>query len=167
MAMTATTEKVGMGEIHVSKGSVTWECAGIGCGVCVALLDPTTKVSGMVHYVLPAVPSSKECANPVKYAEPALTGLIAQMVEAGAAREAIIAAYAGGATSLGDKEQNQDMGARNTEATANLLSRLGVRTVASDTGTHFGRTMTLSTASGVVRVGVATGGETVLCTLRG
>ncbi len=127
-----------MGELAVSAQAGD-ELVAIGLGSCIglALADADAGVAGLAHVVLPE--SAGKPGPTGKFADLAVPDLIANMVDAGAAKRRLQAVLIGGARMF-TVGASLDIGARNTEAVRDALEREGVRIHAEEVGGNRGRT---------------------------
>lgn len=154
--MTAPPEEarrvaVGIGQVAVTKDrSSVLVAYGLGSCVGVSIFDPTARVAGMVHVLLPAAEGKASAATePGRYADTGLDALLAQMAKLGALRARLIVKVAGGASVLGAANAEKfKIGERNAEAIKERLRHHGLRLAAEDLGGVRGRTMELHSATG-------------------
>lgn len=165
--MTTTQVLVRLAEIQVLEGDAVLACVGLGSCVGVAIYDPTTKVNGMAHIVLPeAISDAPE--RPGKYANTAVKYLVETMERLGADRSRMVAAVGGGAqVCFGPTVPTMlALGVRNVQAVHESLKRHKVRCLGEDVGGNTGRTLTFDSSTGKVMVRTATTPDRVLCTLK-
>lgn len=160
---------VGMAEIQVAKGPTQYNCLGLGSCIGLVFFDRANDVIGMVHIMLPEAFKNKPVDKLGKFADTGIKELLNQMVALGADTKRLVVAYAGGAQVFkfgtgGDSRM--DVGARNCEAVGAELKRLGLKTLATDIGGSNGRTVTVDSATGIVKVRTVVTGERVLCNLK-
>ena len=89
--------KVGMADLNICKSPDVLTTIGLGSCIGIALYDPTTKISGLAHIMLP---DSTQIRNNSKSAESAGAAehtLYDDMIKAGANRSKLVAKIAGGA----------------------------------------------------------------------
>ncbi len=150
--------KVWMADSNIVKHPDSIRTTGLGSCVGVTMYDPTTKIAGMAHVMLPSSSLAKnddfKCA---KYADTALPELLDMVTKAGASRSRIVAKMAGGAQmfNFGGNSDTMRIGPRNVEACKDALKKLGIRVVAEDTGGNCGRTIELYTDTGVLTIRTA------------
>lgn len=156
---------IGLAELQATSAAAMLTCLGLGSCVSVCALDPEANVSGMAHIMLPKS-AETQVDKPAKFADTGVTELVQSMEKLGASRERLVVAVAGGA-SVGNPDQNWDLGKRNSEAVIEQINRLGIKCVAHDLGGSQGRTVTMSSDTGSVVVRTISKGEDVLCSLRG
>lgn len=168
--MTASRHMVGMAEISVAKGPALYTCLGLGSCIGLALYDPSADVSGMVHIMLPEKFPNRPIDKPGKFADTGIPELLALMERYGANTRGLKAAYAGGAQVFkfgqGATDTKLEVGLRNASAVQELMSKLGIRPLATDVGGSVGRTVTFCTISGEFKVRTVNAGEKLLCKLR-
>lgn len=137
--------KVGMADLKTCLPPNGVTTLGLGSCVGIALRDPTTKVGGLAHIMLPdstAISNSKQ--NVAKFADTGIEELVRQMEALGAKRNRIVAKIAGGATMFqfqGRASSAMQVGDRNVEATKKKLGELKIPILAEDTGANYGRTV--------------------------
>jgi len=160
---------VGMSEIHVAKGPAIFTCLGLGSCIGLAALDVTTDVAGMIHIMLPEAFPDKPVDKLGKFADTGIKEWLRLLERAGAQTSRMKIAYAGGAQVFkfgANADSRLDVGARNATAVAEHLKRLGLRALAIDVGGSSGRTVTLDTVTGLMRVRTVAAGEKELVNLR-
>ena len=89
--------KVGMADLKVCKCPDSLTTLGLGSCVGVALYDPISKVSGLLHCMLPDSTQIRNNSNVAKFADTGIDELIRQMVALGANKSRLVAKIAGGA----------------------------------------------------------------------
>lgn len=137
--------KVGMADLKtcVSPNGIT--TLGLGSCVGVAIRDPSNKIGGLAHVMLPDSTAIKNGQlNVAKFADTGIVELVKQMEKLGAKRSRMVAKIAGGATMFTFQGGNSTMGQvgqRNVEATKMKLKELKIPILAEDTGANYGRTV--------------------------
>lgn len=143
--------KVGMADLNVTTHPGVLTTLGLGSCIGIALYDPSTKIAGLAHIMLPDSTQIKNNSNVAKFADTATVQLLAQMIKIGAKRTQIKAKLAGGAQMFAFNDQTNEMmriGVRNAQAAQTILRKLGVPILAQDTGANYGRTIELYTDDG-------------------
>ena len=142
--------KVGMADLQVCKSPDVLTTLGLGSCVGVALYDPITKVSGLLHLMLPDSTKIRNNENLAKFADTGIQELIRQMLLIGANRSRIVAKIAGGAQMFAMKSTNDllRVGERNIEAAKENLIKSNIRIMVEDTGYNYGRTVELHAENG-------------------
>jgi chemotaxis protein CheD len=156
--------RVGMAETClVTRPGAILVSYGLGSCIGIALFDPVARVGGMAHIMLPTAGSARPPHNRAKYADSAVSDLVARMERAGADRRRIVAKIAGGAQMFSAAglhgagehpilSSGKSIGRRNAEAVRNVLAELEIRVTGADIGGDYGRTLKLDTADGGVTV---------------
>jgi chemotaxis protein CheD len=128
----------------------------VGLGSCVAILlhDPTARVGGLAHTLLPSPALARADGNPAKFPQSAVPRLLRLMEADGARVERITARLAGGASMFAALAPpgTVQMGERNLLAARQALQAHSVPVVAEAVGGDFGRTVRLCVADGRVEV---------------
>lgn len=135
--------KVGMADLNVCTSPDSIITLGLGSCVGAVLYDPSTKICGMVHVMLPDSTTISQNSNLAKFADTGVEELLKRVVAKGAKKEKLVAKIAGGAQmfSANTNSPSLQVGRRNVEAVKAKLSQLGIRLVAEDTGENYGRTV--------------------------
>ena len=143
---------VGVADLQVSrdpsKSIITYA---LGSCIGVTLYDPTAKVAGMLHFMLPEsnVSAEKAAANPAMFGDLGLPILFDKLIAAGAKRERLIVCAAGGAEVLAD-DGHFRIGSRNRTVLRKILWKLNILLAADDTGGQHSRTMTIRLSDGQI-----------------
>ena len=143
--------KVGMADLKICKAPDALTTIGLGSCIGIALYDPSTKISGLAHIMLPDSTQIRNNSNVAKFADTGIQKLYDDMIKAGANKSRIVAKIAGGAKMFelsGGSDSSINVGQRNAEASKAKLKELGVRLVAEDTGLNYGRTVELYSENG-------------------
>ena len=135
--------KVGMADLKVCSSPDSLITLGLGSCVGIAIRDPSTKIGGLAHVMLPDSTQIKDNSNIYKFADTGITELVRQMVSKGANKARMEAKIAGGAQMFAFQSKNMltRVGERNVEATKKKLRELNIRIIAEDTGDSYGRTV--------------------------
>ncbi len=135
--------KVGMADLNICKSPDSITTLGLGSCVGIALRDPTTKIGGLAHVMLPDSTTIKNNSNIPKFADTGIEELVKQVVAAGASRARLVAKIAGGAQMFAfqGKSDMIRVGERNVEATIKKLKELKIPILAQETGENYGRTV--------------------------
>jgi len=138
------------GHIHVSieKCLITTIVAS---SVAVALWDADLGIGGMNHFMLPAEVGRDAKAATPRYATPAMSGLLRQMLDAGARLDSLRAKIFGGACVIDgplDSDAFHDLGRRNAEAARARLTAEGIPIVEEQLGGAHGRKVTFRSENG-------------------
>ncbi len=158
--------KVGMADIKtcVSPDGVT--TLGLGSCVGIAIRDPSTKIGGLAHIMLPDSKAMRnEHLNLAKFADTGIEELVSQMEKLGARRSRMVAKIAGGATMFSFHGSNTaigQVGQRNVEATKEKLKQLKIPILAEDTGANYGRTVIFYPETGEFHIRAVGRSESVI-----
>lgn len=146
--------KVGMADLSIACAPDILTTLGLGSCVGIALYDPSTKIGGLAHIMLPDSTQIKNNENKAKFADTAIIVLVNEMVKIGARRNRIVAKIAGGAHMFEFKNMDDMMriGTRNVAAVIKHLNEMKIPVIAQDTGKSYGRTIELHTLTGTLRV---------------
>lgn len=139
-----------MADLKTCKSPEVLTTLGLGSCVGVAIYDPVSRISGLLHCMLPDSTQFRNNSNTAKYADSGIDELISQMVKLGANRARLVAKIAGGAQMFAMKTNNDTLrvGERNVEAVKKKLSELNIRLLAEDCGLNYGRTVEFYSETG-------------------
>ena len=174
---------VEMAEVRVST-RLTDHIVAYGLGACVGicLYEPSLKVAGMGHVVLPeqrrfetGAAANIAIASPGKFADSAVPLLIDEIARSGGLRHNLRAAIVGGAQIFGiaaglpgagsGLPSALEIGERNAHAIRAALELHGIPLCASDIGGSHGRTVVFRVSAGAVVVKAIGGSARVLTVL--
>lgn len=153
--------KVGMADYKVGRNPDSLISYGLGSCVGIALFDPTAKVGGLAHIMLPDSTQARSADNLAKFADTALPVMLNEIIKLGGLKARIIAKIAGGSQMFTFTNTTDIMrvGERNAEAVRSVLKKLEIKVIAEDTGGNYGRTVELKLDTGVFRVKTIDKGE--------
>lgn len=143
--------KVGMADLNICKEPDALTTIGLGSCIGIALYDPSTKISGLAHIMLPDSTQIRNNSNIAKFADTGIQKLYDDMIAAGANKRKLVAKIAGGAKMFelsNSASQGINIGEKNAIASRAKLKELGIPLVAEDTGLNFGRTVELYSETG-------------------
>ena len=143
--------KVGMADLKICKCPDVLTTIGLGSCIGIALYDPTTKISGLAHIMLPDSTQIRNNTNVAKFADTGIQKLYDDMIAAGACRSKLVAKIAGGAKMFelsNASSESINIGEKNAIASREKLKELGIPLIAEDTGLNFGRTVELNSETG-------------------
>lgn len=144
----AQSFQLGIADLVVTKPPAVLVTLGLGSCIGLVIYDQISRITGMVHIMLPDSREAKNIPKPGKFADTAVPLLIEELLKLGANKAQLRAKMAGGAQMFampGKESPMFSVGARNVEATTKLLTGVGIRIVASDTGGNKGRTVEFNT----------------------
>ncbi|HEY3325192.1 MAG TPA: chemotaxis protein CheD [Planctomycetota bacterium] len=146
--------RVGVGELYVSRNSnEILTTYGLGSCVAVAAYDGAACVGGLAHIQLsePRGPADREAESVWAYAEYGVPELISQMYSAGATRQRLNIALAGGAI-VADPDRYFQIGRKNILAVKRVLWQHGlIPSRQALGGTHW-RTVKLHVSTGRISI---------------
>lgn len=150
---------VGLAESAISRNPEDVLVAyGLGSCIGVAMIDPISKFSGLLHAVLPRAGDGAASSdiNPDKYVENGIEHLLAALIKSGASPSRLIIRVVGGANMVMASELTQafNIGTRNIEAALGTLNRLRLPITTAEVGGHTGRTVRVYVAESRVTVRV-------------
>ena len=149
------TYHVGMADLIVINAPAKLITLGLGSCIGLVIFDPTAKIAGMVHIMLPDSRGSKGSEKIGKFADTAVSALIDELIKKGASKARMKAKIAGGAQMFSLPGTTTDflaVGSRNVKETTTLLHQAGIPLVASDTGGNKGRTVEFSTSTWMLTI---------------
>jgi len=152
---------VGLGELTVTKdASVILTCNGLGSCIAMCVYDPSLKLGGMAHMLLPTCRSKNDTMSaPSKYIDTGAPLLISRMLKQGSVKQNLVIKIAGGANMLsipGDYS-HLDIGKKNIEEIKATLIRENLAICGSDVGGGFGRTVQFYVENGRITVRTVSG----------
>lgn len=159
--MSNNTLQVGIAELKVGKAPQKITTIGLGSCVGVTLYDPSSKIGGMVHIMLPNSKEIKNNDNAAKFADTGVPKLVQEVLKKGANKNHLVAKIAGGAQMFNLATGNNALriGDRNIIAVKDVLRNLNIPIKANDTGQNYGRTIILDLETGGVLVRTIGKGE--------
>lgn len=149
---------VGISDCKVTRdASAVLVTYALGSCIAVAMHDPVTKVSGLLHYMLPesAIDTNKAEQNPFMFADTGIPRLLDAVKAAGADGKRMVVRLTGGAQVL-DSQGVFQIGKRNYLAARRILWKAGILIAAEAVGGEVSRTTRLDAATG--RLWVREGG---------
>ncbi|MDX2060166.1 MAG: hypothetical protein SFV24_20330, partial [Gemmatimonadales bacterium] len=89
--MTEPRIVVRVSELIVTEAPATLMAIALGSCVAVALHDPTTRIGGLAHVLLPSQAMGRIAGQPGRYAQTAVPALVERMIARGARTPSIVA----------------------------------------------------------------------------
>lgn len=156
--------RVGMSELKTAFNPDSLITLGLGSCVGVCVFDPRIRLGGLAHVMLPDSTQVRDVTNPGKFADTAVALLIREMEKEGAWRERLIVKIVGGAQmfSISGQDERLSIGLRNVAAVETALQKEGLSISARSVGGHLGKTVTLETETGQVKIRTINCPETLL-----
>lgn len=148
--------KVGMADLRICKSPEALTTLGLGSCIGACIYDPTAKIAGMVHFMLPDSTRIRCNQNQAKFADTGIVKLIQEMEQAGASKSRMVAKIAGGAKMFavvtGVNMQSLNIGDNNIEAARKILSDNNIKIIAEDVGLNYGRTIEFYAEDGSLKI---------------
>jgi putative nucleotidyltransferase with HDIG domain len=144
MAMVPRT-LVPSGDFTISRAKPGVLHAGLGTCVGVAIVDRQARVGGLYHILLPDGVSPEAGLGELLCATTGMPAFLEALRQAGARPEQMEATLAGGALIGGSSQLDVvlDIGGRTVDVVNQQLATAGIPVVRSETGGHFGSTLSL------------------------
>jgi chemotaxis protein CheD len=146
VAAPSTLLVAGIGEM-VFSSSPDSHLVAYGLGSCVALAawDPTSRVGGLAHFMLPTGPANG--SGPVKFIDSGLDNFLTALESQGAVTSRVVLKAAGAASMLAIGS-GLGIGTRNAESIQAGLTARGLKLTAVALGGTAGRTVQLEVGDG-------------------
>jgi chemotaxis protein CheD len=153
--------RVGMADYKVGRAPASLISYGLGSCVGITLYDPSMKVGGLLHIMLPDSTQARSNENPAKFADTGIPLMLKEIIALGAVRSRVVAKIAGGSQmfKFANATDIMRVGERNSQAVKVVLKDLNIRIIADDTGGNYGRTVELQLDTGVYRIKTIDKGE--------
>ncbi len=143
--------KVGMADLKVCKAPDNLTTIGLGSCIGIAIWDPSTKITGLAHIMLPDSTTIRNNSNVAKFADTGIQKLVDDMIKMGANKSRMVAKIAGGAKMFeisGGNASGINIGEKNAMASKAKLKQLGIPLKAEDCGLNYGRTVEIYSEDG-------------------
>ncbi len=156
--------KVGMADLKVINSKEILSTLGLGSCIGICLWDPSTKIAGLAHIMLPSSETIRNNSNRAKFADTAIVDMVDQMLTMGAAHRRLIAKIAGGAKmfAFSTSSSTMNIGQKNANAVKEFLGSMGIAIKAEDTGGNFGRTIEFYPENGNLLIKTIGHGEKII-----
>ncbi len=134
---------VGIADLKVVRQPDSLVTFALGSCVGICLYDPTVKVAGLSHILLPSAAQMPGSATPMKFADTAIPTLIKKLEIFGCKVPNMKAKIAGGAQMFAASNASSiaNIGERNVQAVKAALAALRIPILSEDTGKNYGRTL--------------------------
>jgi chemotaxis protein CheD len=151
------------GELRVARAPGRLAIHGLGSCVAVFVYDPSRRVGGLAHILLPCPPEG-ESERPARYATTAVSVIVEESLRRGALRSALLAKVTGGSRMFSFEADmgRAPIGERNVEAALQALAAAGIRVVGTDVGGEHGRTVVADLSDGSLTIRTVRGGPRVI-----
>lgn len=148
---------VGLGEIKIGADPQDVLVAfGLGSCLGIGMYDPTLKVAGLLHAILPTHTNGNSDQRS-RFVDTGVQSLLAQLLQKGADPKRLIVRMAGGANLLVSPGSTAsfNIGTRNVEAAYTALAALNLKIASQEVGGNIGRTVRLYVADGRMTIRTA------------
>lgn len=154
LAKLNTEIQVGIADYKVAVSPNRLITLGLGSCVGVALYDPTAKIGGLLHIMLPDSTQFSNVTKPAKFADLGIPIMIDDIRRYGGKSGRLTAKLAGGAQMFSGMDEKfvLNIGLRNSAMVKQILTKLGIRILAEELGGNRGRTMIFDTLTGQVTI---------------
>ncbi|WP_437669725.1 chemotaxis protein CheD [Sorangium sp. So ce131] len=123
----------------------------VGSSVAICLWEPTLRVGGISHYLLPRCPDPELASG--RFGDSAFALLLERLTALGASSRSFQARIVGGACMISAfRERASPLGQQNVDVGVALLRAAGIRIVQEDTGGGQGRKLVFRTDDGSTTV---------------
>jgi chemotaxis protein CheD len=138
-------------------------CLGLGSCLGIILHDPTMRLGGLAHAMLPLFSEGRNRRNPARFVDASIYLMVDELIDLGVKKHRLRAKLVGGSEMFSHVGSNTlDVGRRNIEAGRETLKREKITIVAEDVGGSSGRSITFDIGTGKVTVRKTGQGETVI-----
>lgn len=148
------------GEVRTEDDGTVLVVSAIGSCIAVVMLDPTVRIGGIAHVMLPGKCRSDGQKDRFRYADDAITELLSQMLQKDAKKEDLVICLAGAGNVL--QRPEECICTMNIESVNEVLSHLGLSVSAESLGGVQRRSVRLDIATGTVLYSVGGGRFSVL-----
>ena len=148
---------VGMADFAVVHNqSVILRTHPLGACLGVSIYDPVSKVSGLLHSMLPesGIDPARGSSQPGMFLDSGLAAMLARAEQAEAKLSNLTLCVAGGARIL-DETSYFNIGHRNFEVLSKLVAELGLNLLGQEVGGLANRSMQLDAGTGEVRLKIS------------
>lgn len=134
--------KVGISDYKIGEAPQSLFTIGLGSCVGIAIYDPTTRVGGLSHIMLPDSSMFKGEKKIEKFADLAIPHMVSELAEKVPKRR-LVAKIAGGSSMFQNalNTPQANIGLRNVAAVETILKQQGIPILANHTGGSMGRSM--------------------------
>ncbi len=141
--------RVKLAEMRFSnKTEDTLVAHGLGACIALAIYDPTTKLAGIIHIVMPSSDVQSRSEHPIRFADTGIPLFLKEFMKQGGNFAACKIVMAGGASMPSNNMFN--IGGQNIAAVKGALSKFNLSVTAEDVGGSNGRTMIIDIKNGII-----------------
>jgi len=150
---------IGIGEYKAAMNPAILVTLGLGSCVGVCIRDPSKRIGGMIHVMLPSSGGNRNVRNPGKYADTGIPLLLEEIKKLGGNLNNLEAKIAGGASMFKGSNNAINIGEKNVETVKKILREHRIKLLAEDTGGNRARSIEYNISTGVLLVRIVGGGE--------
>lgn len=157
--------KVGIAEYALTARNEYQTLRSSGFGSCIGVVvhDDSADVTGLLHFMLPAIENiSNPDPNPAKFGDAGIDAMIDSFREVGGSLSTTTAKLAGGATMMDFGNDGDSIGTQNIAAARMVLDDHNIPVTATETGGSIGRSITVDVQTGSVTIQRSDGSERVI-----
>jgi chemotaxis protein CheD len=145
---------VRVADLRAGKGDAVLVTLGLGSCIAIVIHDPTAKVGGLAHILLPSRSLSRGGDNPGRFPQTAMPRLLEEMVALGADPRRLVARLVGGASMFANlvPAGSMQMGDRNVISSREVLHQFAIPIVGEAVGGNGGRSVWFHVAEGKLQV---------------
>ena len=147
------------GKVEISKKDIVIRSLALGSCIAVVGYDAKNQIGGIAHIMLPGKSPENKKQEENKYAENAVSNLLIQMQEAGAAKEEMKFCLAGGANVL--KRNDDTIAEQNCISVLQVLKEQQLKIKAKSLGGAKRRSISLNIFSGKVYLSIGDNDESI------
>lgn len=144
-------KRVGIAQVRFGAAPEILYAAGLGSCVGVGVWSCVRRMGALAHVMLPRKEEASADHNPLKFADQAVSYMVRELCRRGCDLRDLVARMAGGATMFAVLG-NEGIGGRNAETVRQTLRSIGVDLRGEDIGGCHGRTVTLYTEDGRMKI---------------
>lgn len=146
--------RVGMADYKLCSSPDQITTLGLGSCLGVVICDPTMRLCGMAHVMLPDSKKISKNGERMKFADTCLADMFEELLQKGASRTRLYAKIAGGAKMFSFDSDNEmlNIGIQNTNAVRKFLQEHRIPIKAEHVGENFGRTIVFNPEDGALHI---------------
>lgn len=156
--------RVGMADYKICSPPNQLSTLGLGSCMGVVICDPTTKLCGMAHVMLPDSSKITNNENRMKFADTCLEDMCRELEKKGANPRKFYAKIAGGAKMFAFVSDNQmlNVGGQNVVAVHEFLRKRKIPVQAEDVEKDYSRSIVFNPEDGMLHIKAVGIGESII-----
>lgn len=146
--------RVGMADYKICSPPSQLSTLGLGSCMGVVIYDPTTKLCGMAHVMLPDSTKITKNENRMKFVDTCLDDMCRELIEKGANAAKFYAKIAGGAKMFSFQTNNEmlNIGNQNVKAVQAYLQKRKIPVVSEDVEKDYSRSILFDPEDGMLHI---------------